>query len=261
MSPMYMQAIAQAVEQDKLTLRHSVQPRVLPTPASTTTSEADSCDNDAAAAQATIAQVKRTAKLLLLQQTPLAVGTGQAEQPTFRPIRVVFEPSASYSAAGANSDANKSSGGGDDDAAAKSQPDHGKQQMDQHNHGAAKNRRDTVAEFDKILLGTGVKADCRSVPFVRDLLENCEAVPIIGGFPVLSTDLQWGSLPVFVVGALAGLQLGPGALNLMGARHGADIVATKLGVNDDQETGKVGGVFTNVFSALAGESTVSLPSP
>jgi hypothetical protein len=43
----------------------------------------------------------------------------------------------------------------------------------------------------------------------------------------------------------------------MGARHGADIVATKLGVNADAKTGKVGGVYpyTNIFSALAGEST------
>ena len=71
---------------------------------------------------------------------------------------------------------------------------------------------------------------------------------------MLSTDLQWGSLPLFVVGALAGLQIGPGALNLMGARHGADIVATKLGVNEDPDEGKVGGVFTNVFAALAGDS-------
>ena len=69
-----------------------------------------------------------------------------------------------------------------------------------------------------------------------------------------STDLQWGCLPVFVVGELAGLQLGPGGSNLAGARQGADIVATKLGVNEDADQGKIGGVFTNVFAALAMES-------
>jgi hypothetical protein len=57
------------------------------------------------------------------------------------------------------------------------------------------------------------------------------------------------------VGALAALQLGPGALNLMGARHGADIVATRLGVNADPEEGKIGGIFSNVFTALAGDSS------
>ena len=67
---------------------------------------------------------------------------------------------------------------------------------------------------------------------------------------MLSTDLQWGCLPVFVVGELAGLQLGPGGSNLAGARQGADIVATKLGVNEDVDQGKIGGVFTNVFAAL-----------
>ena len=89
---------------------------------------------------------------------------------------------------------------------------------------------------------------------LRDLLDNVETVPIVGGLPVLSTDLQWGCLPVFVVGELAGLQLGPGGSNLAGARQGADIVATKLGVNQDADQGKIGGVFTNVFAALAMES-------
>eukprot|EP01046_Picozoa_sp_COSAG06_P075761 COSAG06_NODE_23834_length_680_cov_1.075731_1_plen_98_part_00 len=77
----------------------------------------------------------------------------------------------------------------------------------------------------------------------------------VGGFPVLSTDLQWGitSLSSCWVSWLRCSS----ASNLMGARHGADIVATKLGVNADAKTGKVGGVYpyTNIFSALAGEST------
>ena len=111
-----------------------------------------------------------------------------------------------------------------------------------------------AADFDKVLLGTGNTTNCRALPLLRDLLDNVETVPIVGGLPVLSTDLQWGCLPVFVVGELAGLQLGPGGSNLAGARQGADIVATKLGVNEDADQGKIGGVFTNVFAALAMES-------
>ena len=111
-----------------------------------------------------------------------------------------------------------------------------------------------AADFDKVLLGTGNTTNCRALPLLRDLLDNVETVPIVGGLPVLSTDLQWGCLPVFVVGELAGLQLGPGGSNLAGARQGADIVATKLGVNEDVDQGKIGGVFTNVFAALAMES-------
>ena len=48
-----------------------------------------------------------------------------------------------------------------------------------------------------------------------------------------------------------GLELGPGALNLMGARLGANIVASKLDVNEDADNGLQGGnrVY-NAFAAL-----------
>lgn len=109
---------------------------------------------------------------------------------------------------------------------------------------------DEVLNFDVVLLGTGSGADCTALPLIQNLLEKWP-VPLVGGFPVLSTDCQWRSdVPVFVVGALAALQLGPGALNLMGARHGADIVATKLGVHNNISQGKLNGVYSNVFAAL-----------
>jgi hypothetical protein len=109
---------------------------------------------------------------------------------------------------------------------------------------------DEAMDFDVVLLGTGSSSDCTALPLVRNLLAEWP-VPLVGGFPVLTTDCQWGpDAPVFVVGALAALQLGPGALNLMGARHGADIVATKLGVNNDISQGKINGVYSNVFAAL-----------
>ena len=40
------------------------------------------------------------------------------------------------------------------------------------------------------------------------------------------------------------------AMLYIGARHGADIVATKLGVNNDISQGKINGVYSNVFAAL-----------
>merc|ERR1712032_1545573 len=53
--------------------------------------------------------------------------------------------------------------------------------------------------------------------------------PVHGGLPVLSQDLQWAGLKkLFVIGALAGLQVGPDAGNLMGLRRSAHMVASAL---------------------------------
>ena len=115
----------------------------------------------------------------------------------------------------------------------------------------------TTKKFDKVILGTGFKPDCRALPLIRDLLDNTGKVRIVGGFPVLSMDLQWGSLPVFVVGELAALQLGPGAQSLMGARRGADMVASqlascRLGTSTCKEEPQ--GAYTNIYELLAEES-------
>ncbi|CAO1626693.1 unnamed protein product [Sympodiomycopsis kandeliae] len=49
-----------------------------------------------------------------------------------------------------------------------------------------------------------------------------------GGLPLLTEHLQYGQLPLFVVGMYAGLQIGPAAGNLGGIREGADRVVTQL---------------------------------
>jgi hypothetical protein len=263
-SPMYMEALAQAVDQGQLTLCNSVHPWVfLPPAATVTVSQDGSGDAEVVYAQAKVEGQESS------QQDEVAVpkeGKQQHVTPKFglRPMRVVFEPivPSGKGITGAPDD-DDDDGNGEEEHVDRSvahcddtaMTPHVNEKKDGKAMGAAAARgfaERPTAEFDKIRLGTGVKPDCRALPSIRDLLDNCEAVPIVGGFPVLTTELQWGSLPVFVVGALAGLQLGPGALNLMGARHGADIVAAKLGVNDGATTG--GNICHNIFAALARES-------
>ncbi len=50
----------------------------------------------------------------------------------------------------------------------------------------------------------------------------------VHNFPLLDDGLSWDGDMLFVVGANAVLELGPGALNLMGAMRGAKIVAEAL---------------------------------
>lgn len=102
------------------------------------------------------------------------------------------------------------------------------------------------ASFDMIWLATGADNDLHLYPAMAKMQEDLP-VQVVGGFPVLHRDLSWKSpldshdAPAeeeswkkilrrrfFVMGSLASLELGPDALNLLGARQGAVRVAKAL---------------------------------
>jgi len=105
-------------------------------------------------------------------------------------------------------------------------------------------------EYDMIWLATGSQNDIRRYPPLASL---CETLPVqlVNGLPVLGRDLSWSRPPsdierddgedgnepkwkqiarqrFWCMGVLAGLELGPDALNLVGARHGAVRVAEAI---------------------------------
>jgi hypothetical protein len=85
---------------------------------------------------------------------------------------------------------------------------------------------DSLTGVDYLVAATGSKASVDDLP----LLSHLPPVRTCGGLPVLTQDLQWAQdVPLFVVGALAALELGPAAYNLGGARDGAERVANALG--------------------------------
>ena len=105
-------------------------------------------------------------------------------------------------------------------------------------------------DVDHIVLGTGSAADCLALPLLADLHER-HPTEIFGGLPAVGRDLRWAAgLPVFVVGGLAALELGPDASNLMGARRAAEIVAQHLGAYDELESADKYNVHTNLYAAL-----------
>lgn len=84
--------------------------------------------------------------------------------------------------------------------------------------------------FDRVVLACGHRPDCAALPLLRELQAQWP-VPVVGGLPMLSKDLQWGPhAQLFLVGALAALQVGPDAANLMGCRRAALVVAKVLGL-------------------------------
>ncbi|KAG2484079.1 hypothetical protein HYH03_017098 [Edaphochlamys debaryana] len=74
---------------------------------------------------------------------------------------------------------------------------------------------------DHVWLATGSQVDAAADPLLATLLAACP-VPLAGGMPALTPQLRWREdTDIFVAGAYAALQLGPGAANLMGARTAA----------------------------------------
>lgn len=79
--------------------------------------------------------------------------------------------------------------------------------------------------IDYIVFATGIQTDVRSLPYL-DTIQRQYPINYVGGLPCLNEDLMWrDDVPLFATGRLAGLRLGPGAPNLVGARVGAERIA------------------------------------
>ncbi|KAH7325682.1 FAD binding domain protein [Stachybotrys elegans] len=82
-----------------------------------------------------------------------------------------------------------------------------------------------LGPIDYIYFATGIQSDFASLPYLQTMLGK---YPIHGhgGFPCVTEDLMWNKdVPLFVLGRLAALQLGPAAPNIGGARLGAERAA------------------------------------
>ena len=79
-----------------------------------------------------------------------------------------------------------------------------------------------------IWLCTGTDVQVTQYPILEDLMSKLP-IDVCCGYPQIQKDLSWcKNSSIYVVGALASLQLGPDALNLAGARHAAVMIANKF---------------------------------
>ncbi|KAJ3417261.1 hypothetical protein HDV05_005717 [Chytridiales sp. JEL 0842] len=88
-------------------------------------------------------------------------------------------------------------------------------------------RLEEMEYFDLIWLGTGSVVDIER----EKCLENVRRmfpVEVVGGLPVLTHDLQWPGLEMYLLSAYASLSLGPTAGNLIGGRIGGQRIASVL---------------------------------
>lgn len=79
--------------------------------------------------------------------------------------------------------------------------------------------------MDYMVFATGIQSNIKTIPLLQTIQQQ-HPIETIGGLPCLNDDLMWNDdVPLFVTGRLAGLRLGPGAPNLVGARIGAERIA------------------------------------
>eukprot|EP00930_Biecheleria_cincta_P037102 TRINITY_DN25441_c0_g1_i1.p1 TRINITY_DN25441_c0_g1~~TRINITY_DN25441_c0_g1_i1.p1 ORF type:complete len:523 (-),score=82.49 TRINITY_DN25441_c0_g1_i1:529-2097(-) len=90
----------------------------------------------------------------------------------------------------------------------------------------------SVERFDLVVSACGHRPDCTQLPLIQSLLKD-SPTQITGGLPHLSEELQWGAHDrLFAIGALASLQVGPDAGNIMGIRRAAQIMTSAMGFRD-----------------------------
>jgi len=110
--------------------------------------------------------------------------------------------------------------------------------------------------FAMVILATGVVTNSAASPLYRSVEQLFEN-PTIEGFPPVDSSLRWTpDENLFVLGANALLELGPGGGNLMGAMRGARIVANELhSLMWQRPTNhKAEPIFANKYASLFGGS-------
>ena len=109
--------------------------------------------------------------------------------------------------------------------------------------------------FAMVLLATGVVTESACSPLYRSV-ENLLHAKTVDGLPCVDSNQRWvPGEDLFVLGANAVLELGPGGGNLMGAMKGARVVSNELAglmwkLPDGLKAGLARTVFSNMYASL-----------
>jgi len=97
----------------------------------------------------------------------------------------------------------------------------------QENHWQVHCNNGQCLNVDRIWLGTGHQTNVEEYPLLS-LLRERYPIKVINGLPVLDSHLRWRGCELFMMGAYAGLQVGPVARNIAGARMASNLIVPAL---------------------------------
>ena len=113
--------------------------------------------------------------------------------------------------------------------------------------------------FEMVILATGVVTEPLCSPLYRSV-QNMLDAPSVDGLPLVDSRLRWSpEEDVFVLGANALLELGPGGGNLMGAMRGARVVSDELRdlvwkqPKATRKANSARNIFANQYALLLGD--------
>jgi hypothetical protein len=126
-----------------------------------------------------------------------------------------------------------------------------------------------LPRFDYVYFATGIQTDVSRLSYLERMREKYP-IDSHGGLPCINDDLMWkDGVPLFLLGRLSALRLGPAAPNIGGAKLGAERVAWAIeatvkptgwkgeeeGAGDEGNGGMAGYLsgHGNMYSALAVE--------
>lgn len=110
-------------------------------------------------------------------------------------------------------------------------------------------------KFGMVILATGVETTASTSPLYK-AVEELFGAPTIDGLPRVDSRLRWvPDEDIFVLGANAMLELGPGGGNLMGAMKGARVVSNQLhrllwSPSDGHKACPPRSIFSNMYASL-----------
>ncbi len=84
-----------------------------------------------------------------------------------------------------------------------------------------------VIQCDRIWVATGSQLNIQQHPLFTPVLEQYP-IEVVQGFPVLDEQLRWKGCPLYLMGGFAGLQVGPTARNLSGARMASERITAGI---------------------------------
>ncbi|KAI2619898.1 hypothetical protein GGR54DRAFT_630461 [Hypoxylon sp. NC1633] len=90
------------------------------------------------------------------------------------------------------------------------------------------NASPTLPQIEHVYFATGIQSNFERLLFLKSV---CSDYPMesCGGLLCITENMAWrDDVPLFVAGRLAALQLGPGAPNSIGARSGAEKIASSI---------------------------------
>jgi len=80
---------------------------------------------------------------------------------------------------------------------------------------------------DRIWVATGSQLDIQQLLLFSNVLKQCP-IEVVSGLPVLNENLRWKDCNLYLMGGFAGLQVGPTARNLSGARMASERIVSGL---------------------------------